>query len=226
MSICVICGKEFTPPHRSVRKTCSDECHRKYRAILGQKPSVKGAKTRYLKTCVVCGKEFYTKTVSTKTCSRECFKKLRAELQTGISNKWPPEAREKMVERWKNSPVYYEIGQNFHAAAMKNPINQRGPQNIRSKEWVLVSPEGEVVRVINLKDWVRNHIQEYFGCEPTEKNIDRVTGRFAKTKRSLHGKRPIEDGNPKTIKSLNGWGLLDWSDEPKPVEIDDMKTQE
>lgn len=227
MSICVICGKEFTPPNKYYkRKTCSDECHRKYRTIVGQKPSVKGAKTRYLKTCVVCGKEFYTKTVSTKTCSRECFKKLRAEIQTGISNKWPPEAREKMVKRWEDNYLSYaEHGRKGNKIAMENPKNQKGPQNQRSKEWILVSPEGEIVRVINISHWIRQHIQEYFGMESTEKNVSKVIGRFSQTKRSLHGKRPIEDGNPKIIKSLNGWGLLDWSDEPKPVKIDDMKTQ-
>lgn len=224
MSICVICGKEFTPPNKYYkRKTCSDECYRKYRSIV-ERGTAKGAKIRYLKTCVVCGKEFYTKTASIKTCSRECFKKLKAELQTGISNKWSPEARAKMVKRWEdNYSSYAEHGRNGNKIMMKNPKNQKGPQNQRSKEWILENPEGDVITVINLRHWVRENIQEYFGMEPTGKNVQRIYSFFSRMKRNIVFGREEHWRNNKIYE---GWKLLDYSNEPKPVEIDDVETQQ
>lgn len=232
---CVICGKEFSPPHKYKRKTCSDECFRKYKSVVSKRSRIgveelKPREKKYLNTCVICGEEFYASKRAVKTCSDECYKKFKSQLQTGTSYKWSAEARKKVsVQRKGNKSInllYTEYARKANSVMLENPRNQMGPQNKFSKEWILVSPEGEIVQVINIMDWIRQHIQEYFGMEPTPKNVHRVTNRFVDTKRLLHGKRPIEDGNPKIIKSCNGWGLLDWSDEPKPVDIDDMKTQQ
>ena len=64
---CTNCGKEFQTrkANRGIHRFCFEECKREFdnRTYL---------RSPQEKTCVICGKKFYTRTQNAKTCSRPC----------------------------------------------------------------------------------------------------------------------------------------------------------
>lgn len=158
---------------------------------------------------MICGKTFQAPPSSNKaTCSKACSAILRSRVQTGRRHPWDegkkPHARE-AAARTGNL-------KNGTAAAMKNPLNQRGPQNREAKIWHLQDPEGNTVTVINLLDWARDHAKDCFGMEPTDANAHNIASGLRNIKRSMEGKLRRKDGRPYTVSTYKGWTLVAWED--------------
>lgn len=140
-----------------------------------------------IRKCVICGRGFPTYPSRSKiTCSRECFAIRAHRTHLGKHNVWSPEAKQRLQERAETAPT----GRNKYI-------------------WVLLSPEGERIEVINLLGWARNHAKDYFGVEPTDVNAQRIASGIHQLKRSQEGK-VLWNGHPVTLRAYKGWKLLDY----------------
>lgn len=156
------------------------------------------------RSCVICGKEFECYPSDKKhTCSNECSAKYRSQQHMGVSNNWSDDAKKSLKQNDQRRAVMHKLQPIGVAAALMDPQNQRGPQNRNSHIWLLVSPEGNEIEVVNLLDWVRNNYRlfEPDAIDP-EKSITRIRTGFSAIASSINGTRK---GRPSM--SYKGWTL-------------------
>lgn len=204
------CGKERIVSADNLRRGVSTSCG--HTGIVKRAEKLRGknfgppAATR---TCVICGKMFLCPPSTNKnTCSPECSTTYRSQRHTGLSNRWSESGK----IRAKEAAARTGNLKNGTAAALKNPLNQRGPQNRRSKLWHLQDPDGNNVTVVNLLDWARIHAKDYFDMEPTDANAQNIASGIRNIKRSMEGKLRRKDGRPYTVATYKGWTLVAWED--------------
>ena len=163
--------------------------------------------------CVICGAEFDTPPSNNKiTCSPACSRLRKSQSHKGKHNLWSEEAKASAraaAEKTGNL-------QHGTAAALRLPEGQRGPQNRNALIWHLTDPEGNPVTVVNLQDWARQHAQDYFGMEPTDRNASSIASGFHQIKRSMEGKLRRKNGAPVSLSTYKGWGLRAWEEKPSP----------
>lgn len=154
-----------------------------------------------IKKCVVCGAEFSAPPSSKKiTCSSECKRKRRSELLKG--HKVSASAREKISAAAKQRG-YTENLTKGTAAAMSSIKAGRNEKNSSAKTYILIAPNGERVKVTNLREWIRKHIG-LFGRELSDENVNRVASGFYTIKRNIRRNH--------TGQTYYGWSILDWDD--------------
>lgn len=159
--------------------------------------------------CAICGKIFRCPPSTNKnTCSPECSAVYRSQRHIGSSNEWTDAGKLHAREAAAKTGNL----KNGTAAALQNPLNQRGPQNRVAKTWHLQDPDGNSVTVVNLLDWAREHAKDYFDMEPTAANAHNIASGFRQIKRSMEGKLRRKDGRPYTVCTYKGWTLLAWED--------------
>ena len=112
-----------------------------------------------IKRCKVCGCEFQASPSSKIfTCSKACSSILRSQSHIGKRNKWSLAGRaqaaaaaQKTENCKKGTPAarrkYYDDPEKYHSA----------------KDWVVVSPDGDVFAVRNLSIFLRRRLGEDFG---------------------------------------------------------------
>lgn len=77
---CFICNKIFYARPSKLGKFCSQDCYYLWNKNNGEWPkhlTPGNKRTRTIKTCLICGKKFYTTHKIQKFCSRNCFGKSR-----------------------------------------------------------------------------------------------------------------------------------------------------
>lgn len=167
---------------------------------------------RNQKTCVICGKPFFSPPSDlTVTCGPACRSRRAANARHALAGdpkiKWTQES----VERWKNSPDYADRMARFQVAgtqtAAQNPLNQRGPQNREARVWTLYPPDcNEPIVITNLTDWARKNYELF---EPGSDDIDatakRIFSGFNAIQQTLKGLRcsPRRRGST----SYKGWTM-------------------
>lgn len=159
------------------------------------------------KTCIICGKPFQAyPSDNTVTCSPACRSIRAARAASSHPHKWSEEAKKRRSKDQKILSHLNKIRPISTDAKMENPEDRRGPQNRESKDWVLIDPSGQHIKVKNLLDWARNN---YTLFEPETADPDiaarRISGGFRAIACSIRGvksrKRPVS--------TYKGWGLYD-----------------
>ena len=100
--ICVVCGKEFLRSRFSRQLTCSQECQRE----LCRQKQREYNKRRYEKKyplrkvkCVICGKEFETRSTKRTCCSKECSQEnIQRSVIAYKSKKFEPNPNVEKIE--------------------------------------------------------------------------------------------------------------------------------
>lgn len=150
-----------------------------------------------IKNCLVCGREFSSPPSAGKvTCSRECKCKRRSQLLRG--HKVSADAKTKI------SAAAKERGQTENLkkgtpAAMVSPKAGRFETNSSAKDWTIMSPSGDVYNIVNLKNWIREHMDLFDDCY-TEEDVNRISAGFRVAKNNMEKGR-----NTVTYK---GWSIL------------------
>lgn len=204
------CGKERVVSADNLRRGVSTSCGHTGIAKRAEKLRGKNfgppAATR---TCVICGKTFQAPPSSTKvTCSKECSSAHHSKVRTGRRHPW---GEDKKIHA-KEAAARTGNLKNGTAAALKNPLNQRGPQNKCAKVWHLRDPDGSAVTVVNLMDWARVHAKDYFDMDPTDASAQIISSGFQQIKRSMEGRTRDRYGRPYTVSTYKGWTLVAWED--------------
>lgn len=194
------CGKEIIWHRNTLIKAKSCGCQR---AVTMRKI---GIERKNIKKCVVCGTEFNAPPSSKKkTCSKECSSRYRTMFSTG--SKRSEATKLKMSEKaQKRENEQLKLGT---PAAQKSEKAGRFETNSSAKEWVLMSPDKEIYSCTNLMEFIRQNI-ELFGCELTDKNVQRIAHGFFNIKKNIKRK--------KGSVTYKDWTLIDWCDQ-KNVEL-------
>lgn len=138
------------------------------------------------KTCIICGKLFYSSPSQKKvTCSVECRKQHAKNRVTG--KKLSEETKKKISEKAKGRDTS-ESRQKATQGAMKSPKSGRFITNINAKDWHLISPEGKHYYFHSLNFWLRENCRELFGCEPDSREFINVRAGLSGAKRATMGK--------------------------------------
>ncbi len=126
--------------------------------------------------CVICGREFQcSPSAKIVTCSPAC----RSErARRAASHKRPESVRKKISKSAKGRDMS-ELRVKGTAAAQRSPKGGRFETNSSAKEYTLITPEGEKIIVVNLRNWVRGN-SRLFGVDPTDENVDRICHGFYK----------------------------------------------
>ena len=134
------------------------------------------------KICVICGALYpCPPSDMVKTCGKKCSSKLRQNNH--LENKYNQEhMHQKARERAANDPRLARGSEQHYAA----------------KKWVIQSPDGQVYKMSNLLQWLREHEDILDGT--AMQAWDGIT----KIKYSAQGKRK----NPSY--TWKGWTLLEW----------------
>lgn len=105
----------------------------------------------------------------------------------------------KMQDRSKN------LGRGT-AVAMQSEKGGRGVGNSSAKGWVLHNLNTKkTYEITNLREWLRQNIQELFGEEPTDENVDRIHAGLRMIKRNAKiGKN--------CITYRDEWQVISWDD--------------
>ena len=150
-----------------------------------------------IKKCKVCGREFNSPPSADKvTCSAECRRKRRSRLLKG--HKVSTEAKKKISAAAKKQDRSENLKKGTPAAA-QSPKAGRCETNSSAKDWIIMSPDGELYHVLNLKNWVRQHLDE-FGQDLTDGDADRISNGFRVIKNNmLHGRSAV---------TYKGWSVL------------------
>lgn len=126
----------------------------------------------------------------------ECRKKRRKQILTGhrVDNK----TRQKMSKSARANGVSENLKKGT-AAAMNSPKGGRFETNSSAKDWTIMSPEGKVYNVVNLKNWIRQNAN-LFGDNLTDDDIDRIGNGFRVAKNNIKkGKGTV---------TYKGWSIL------------------
>lgn len=204
------CGKERIVSADNLRRGVSTSCGhtgiaKRAEALQGKNFGPPAA----MRPCAICGKLFRCPpSANRNTCSPQCSKVYRSQRHTGVSNEWADAGKLHAREAAAKTGNL----KNGTAAALQNPLNQRGPQNRGSKVWHLRDPDGNVETVVNLLDWARQHAEDYFDMEPTDANAHNIASGFRQIKRSMEGKLRRKDGRPYTVCTYKGWTLIAWEE--------------
>lgn len=125
-----------------------------------------------IKKCIVCGRGFKASpSDNVVTCSSQCRSKRRSQLLKGheVSDKTKAKISKAAKERGHTENL-----SKGTPAAMKSPKGGRFETNSSAKDWTIMSPEGEIYNIINLKHWIRQN-QEKFGDDLCEADINRIS---------------------------------------------------
>lgn len=156
-----------------------------------------------IKRCVVCGAEFYAPPTSKKiTCSRDCSAVRKGQTHKGIHTSWSEESRKKRSETLKAQGLTDQAKKALEKAQAL-PESQRGEQNREAKVWLLIDPSGNIHRVVNLKNWAREHADDFDtvqSAKDRERVAHNVSTGFRQIALSMRGKRG-------PISTYKGWRL-------------------
>lgn len=169
-----------------------------------------------IKHCVICGAAFPSPPSSKKiTCSPVCSAKRKTESHTGIHNTWTETSKRNQSKRLK-AEGYSPNARKGLAVAMARPDSQRGEQHREAKVWLLIDPEGQRHRVVNLRNWARTHAHWF--DTPTD-DADRE--RIARNVRSGFGQilRSMKNQRKDPIYTYKGWRLGDWPHDKDKEDI-------
>lgn len=206
------CGKERVVTADNLRRGTSTSCGHTGAAERAGKIKKNVGPPAATWSCVICGKTFRRPpSTNRNTCSPECSAMYRSHRHMGSSNEWSEAGKLRAREAAARTGNL----KNGTAAALKNPLNQRGPQNRMAKTWHLQDPGGNTETVVNLMDWARTHAKDYFGMEPTDANAHTIASGFQQIKRSMEGKLRDKTGRPRTVSTYKGWTLTAWENKKK-----------
>lgn len=131
-----------------------------------------------IKKCIICGADFKCPPSAKKvTCSPVC----RSERARRVASHKRPEAvRQKISQSAKGRDMSAIQGKGT-TAAQKSPKGGRFETNSSAKEYILISPDGDKIIVVNLRNWARanSHLFDV-DTEPTDENVDRICHGFYK----------------------------------------------
>ncbi len=197
---CDLCGREKDLPATSIKKAkscgCLNESEPKYQ------------------NCAICGKPFRVYPSTKKLCcSLECGMEFRRRNGYHGSGKWSLDAKQRLRKNQKHIAQVAAIQAAGTKAALNMPEGQRGPQNREAKVWILIDPDGNYHRVINLLDWARNNkdlffppsIQENVAARRISQGFQAIAG-YARGVRSRKGK---------PVTTYKGWRLAQLPAEKK-----------
>ena len=162
------------------------------------------------KTCVICGREFFSPPSSKKvTCSAACRSERAARASRESKGRhW---SEEKVAKRKNDQSVMAHMAnlqKIGNSKAMENPKNQRGPQNKEAKVWTIYPPEcDDPIVVKNLTDWARKNYDLF---EPGSDDIDatakRIVAGFSAIAQTLKGNRSSV-GKRRGATSYKSWTM-------------------
>ena len=156
-----------------------------------------------IRKCTECGTEFKCSPSHKKvTCSKECSRKRRSKTLKG--RKVSKETRKKLSEASKGRDMS-NLQIKGTLAAQNSTKSGRYETNSSAKYWELLSPDKKIYRFTNLREWLRNNIEEQCGLEATDENITKVGHGFNTIKRNLKRKQS-------TI-TYKDWTILYWENE-------------
>lgn len=89
---------------------------------------------------------------------------------------------------------------------MKSEKGGRGTKNSSAKDWTLYNLNTQKrYEFTNLREWVRQNIQELFGEEPTDENISRISNGLRMIKHNMKkGKN--------CVTYHDEWQVIAWDD--------------
>ena len=149
-----------------------------------------------IKKCIVCGRGFKASpSDNVVTCSPECRSKRRSQVLKG--HKVTDKVKAKMSQAAKKRDS--ENLKKGTPAAQKSPKGGRFETNSSAKDWTIMSPEGDIYNITNLRNWIRQN-GEKFGCDLTEADIDRISSGFRVTARNTR--------KGKSGTTYKGWSVL------------------
>ncbi len=90
------------------------------------------------------------------------------------------------------------------AAAQRSPLAGKGISNVHAVDWVIVSPQGDVHRVRNLYQWVRDNPELFAEADRTWKRAGGKRGTGGEYCNVTNGLNCIRSGY---AKSWKGWRL-------------------
>lgn len=200
---------EYCPGCRAERKKLqSREAQRRKRSGAADKRP-----TRNLKVCVVCGCRFESPpSDKVTTCSSAC-RSERARRSLNNRRKADPFGKLRMSPELNakllHNPEYRKAlaanALKASEAAALIPAGQRGPQNRTAKHWELLDPDGNLIRVTNLKDWAREY---YDFFEPDAEDIEAAATRIASGFRAIACSiRGTRSPKGRSVSTYKGWSL-------------------
>ena len=192
---CLLCGnrKEVAGAELKSGRTKSCGCWQ----------AAKGKAARNVKVCVECGKPFECPpSDKTVTCSPACRSAHASKRQAG--KKMRAESRAKMSVAAQGRDMS-DLQQIATEAAKQSPKSGRFVTNINAKDWHLISPDGKHYYFRSLNFWLREHCQEFFGCEPDSRGYINARSGLCNAKRAMLGKVP-EGQRP--CCTYKGWQVI------------------
>jgi len=103
--------------------------------------------------CANCGRLFLAPPTSKKvTCSSACSCRRKVGTHVGVSNTWSAEARERLSARGQTDNL--KLGT---PAAQASLLAGPYETNQEAKRWWIVTPDGDVHEVVNLRKWLRDN---------------------------------------------------------------------
>lgn len=107
-----------------------------------------------IRNCVSCGIKIQVPASSKRiTCSKECSALRKRGKHVGVSNKWSDAGRDRARI---NASLTGNLSLGTLAAQL-SPIAGPFETNQEAKKWWVVSPNGGIHEVTNLKKWCRDH---------------------------------------------------------------------
>lgn len=169
------------------------------------------------RTCAICGKKFPASPSDKEACcSIACGVEYRRQRGTLGGNPWSLNAK---LKRRADARVkaQMDVLQPIAAkAAMAIPEGQRGPQNRESLLWILIDPQGNYHKAVNLTDWARKNRLLFFGPSvPEDVAAMRITRGFYAIASSMRGV-PSRRGRPSM--SYHKWRLAELPREPSATD--------
>ena len=108
------------------------------------------------------------------------------------------ETREKMSKAAKDNGLTENLKKGT-PAALASPKGGRFETNSSAKDWTIMSPDGKVYTIVNLKNWIRQNI-ELFGDNLTDADVERISSGFRVINRNARrGKGTV---------TYKGWSVL------------------
>lgn len=170
------------------------------------------------RTCPICGKQFAA-SPSDKTvcCSLACgreYKRRRGTMTGG--GKWSLSSKQKRRTDPQVKAQMVKIGPAGTKAALSIPEGQRGPQNRGALLWILIDPQGNYHKAVNLLDWARKNKNLFFDPDvPEDVAAVRISNGFRAIAASMRG---AQSRKGKPVTSYYGWRVAELP--RKPSEAD------
>lgn len=172
------------------------------------------------RACPICGKQFAVSPSDKKVCcSYACsieYRRQRGTLTGG--GKWTLESKLKRRANPAVKAQMAKISQEGAKAALAIPAGQRGPQNREALLWILIDPQGNYHKAVNLLDWARKNKDPFFGPEvPEDVAAVRISNGFRAIASSM---RDVQSRRGKPVTTYYGWRLAELPRKPSELDKD------